>query len=40
MLPALVSAGICDAPIDAVNKAVQSYMLAVLPHSYKLVREK
>ncbi len=36
----LVSAGICPNPTDAVSKAVHSYVLAVLPHSYTLVREK
>ncbi|MBD3307154.1 hypothetical protein GF339_12055 [candidate division KSB3 bacterium] len=36
----LVTSGICDTPIDAVSQAVHSYVLAVLPHSDKLVREK
>jgi hypothetical protein len=36
----LVTAGICDSPNDVVSKAVQSYVLAVLPQTYKLVREK
>lgn len=39
LLDELVTAGICDNPKDAINKAVHSYVLAVLPHSYKLVRE-
>ncbi len=36
----LVSAGICPNPTDAISKAVHSYVLAVLPQSYTLVREK
>ncbi len=36
----LVGSGVCDSLSDAVNKAVHSYVLAVLPQSYKLVREK
>ena len=40
LLDELIMAGVCDSPNDAVSKAVHSYVLAVLPHSYKLVREK
>lgn len=40
LLDELVTTGICDNPRDAINKALHSYVLAVLPHSYKLVREK
>ncbi len=40
LLDELVGAGVCDSLSDAVNKAVHSYVLAVLPQSYKLVREK
>ena len=39
LLHELVTAGICATPSDALYKAVQSYVLAVLPHAYKLVRE-
>ncbi len=40
LLDELVSEGICVNVGDAVVKAVHSYMLAVLPHSYKLARSK
>lgn len=39
LLHELVTAGVCATPSDGVYKAVQSYVLAVLPHTYKLVRE-
>jgi hypothetical protein len=35
----LVSGGICTDTKDAIKKAIHSYVLAVLPDSYKLVRE-
>jgi len=40
LLDELVSEGICSNLRDAVSKAVRSYTLAVLPHSYKLARGK
>jgi hypothetical protein len=39
LLDELVTAGICTDLEDAVVKAVRSYVLAVFPQSYKLVRE-
>jgi hypothetical protein len=36
----LVKAGICTNMQDAIANAIHSYVLAVLPGSYKLVREK
>ncbi len=38
-LDELVAAGVCADMQDAVTKAVHSYVLAVLPQSYKLIRE-
>lgn len=40
LLNELVTAGICTNPSEAVYKAVHSYVLAMLPQTYKLVREK
>lgn len=40
LLDELVKAGICSDTKDAIIRAVHSYVLAVLPDSYKLVREK
>ena len=40
LLDELMTAGICTNPTEAIAKAVHSYVLAVLPQSYKLVREK
>ncbi|MDM8522307.1 hypothetical protein QUF80_02955 [Desulfococcaceae bacterium HSG8] len=40
LLNELVSEGICNNIRDAGSKAVRSYTLAVLPHSYKLARGK
>ena len=40
LLDELVTAGICPTTSDAVAKAVHSYALAVLPHTYKLVRTR
>jgi hypothetical protein len=40
LLDELVRTGICANPQDAITKAVHSYVVAVLPHSYKLVREQ
>jgi hypothetical protein len=37
LLDELVTAGICANPKDAITKAVHSYVIAVLPHSDKLV---
>jgi len=39
LLDELVTAGVCADIVDAINRAVHSYALAVLPQSYKLVRE-
>ena len=39
LLHELVATGICANQNEAIAKAVQSYVLAVLPQSYKLVRE-
>ena len=39
LLDDLVEAGVCANVADAINRAVHSYALAVLPQSYKLVRE-
>ena len=39
LLDELVATGICANIQDAMRKAVHSYVLAVLPRSYKLVRE-
>ncbi len=40
LLNELMSEGICISPEDAIGKAVRSYALAVLPHSYKLARDE
>jgi len=40
LLDELVSEGICSSLRDAVAKAVRSYTLAVMPHSYKLAQDK
>jgi hypothetical protein len=39
LIDELVASGICIDYEDAVIKAVRSYVLAVLPHTYKLARE-
>ncbi len=39
LLDELVAAGICSDQKDAIVRAVHSYVLAVLPQSYKLIRE-
>jgi len=39
LLDELVASGICVDLEDAVVKAVRSYVLAVLPHAYRLARE-
>ena len=39
LLDELVAAGVCADVVDAINRAVHSYALAVLPQSYKLMRE-
>jgi hypothetical protein len=39
LLDELVAAGVCTDLEDAVVKAVRSYVLAVLPHAYRLARE-
>ena len=39
LLDELVATGMCANIQDAMSKAVHSYVLAVLPRSYKLVRE-
>jgi hypothetical protein len=39
LLNELVSNGICSDITDAVGNAVRSYVMAVLPHSYKLLRK-
>ena len=39
LLNELITAGVCADITDAINRAVHSYTLAVLPQSYKLVRE-
>ncbi|RLC84970.1 MAG: hypothetical protein DRI37_08465 [Chloroflexi bacterium] len=38
LLDELIAAGVCADIVDAINRAVHSYALAVLPQSYKLVR--
>ncbi len=40
LLHELVATGICANQNEAIVKAVRSYVLAVLPQSYKLVRER
>jgi hypothetical protein len=40
LIDELVRAGICTDVRDVINKAVQSYVLAVMPDSYKIIREK
>src|SRR5512136_1462111 len=39
LLDELVAAGMCANIPEAMRRAVHSYVLAVLPRSYKLVRE-
>lgn len=39
LLDDLVEAGICTDRENAINRAVHSYALAVLPQAYKLVRK-
>lgn len=36
----LIEAGVCENVQDVIANAVHSYVVAVLPHSYKLIREK
>ncbi len=38
LLQELVATGICDNQNEAIIKAIRSYVLAVLPQSYKLVK--
>ncbi len=38
LLDELIAAGVCENKQEAVNNAVHSYVLAVLPQSYKLMR--
>jgi len=39
LLDEIVAVGICLDPKEAVARAVHSYVLAVFPQAYKLVRE-
>ena len=39
LLNELIAAGVCANVADTIDRAVHSYALAVLPRSYKLVRE-
>lgn len=40
LLDDLVAAGVCTDMENAINQAIHSYALAVLPEAYKLVRKE